>query len=84
MSGSRGSSWLVRFDRINRPDVTIVARLLPDNESVQDYFIFPAVDVLERRLRLAKYNRLALDAYRFENLKFFMSMSRRVPIEEVA
>jgi len=61
-----------------------VARLQPDNEGIHDYYIFPAIDVLERRLRLSKYNRLALDAYRFENLKFFMGMSRRVRIEDVA
>jgi len=84
VTADRGGAWLVRFDRMNRPNLTIVARLQPDNEGIHDYYIFPAIDVLERRLRLSKYNRLALDAYRFENLKFFMGMSRRVRIEDVA
>ena len=84
VTGDRGGAWLVRFDRTIRPNLSIVARLQPDNESIHDYYIFPAIDVLEHRLRLAKYNRLALDAYRFENLKFFLGMSRRVCVEDVA
>jgi len=84
LSGVKGSSWLVRLQRTTRPTLTIVVRLQPDNENILDYYILPVVEVLEQRLRLAKYNRLALDAYRFDNLKFFISMAKRVRIEDVA
>jgi hypothetical protein len=76
--------WLLRLERSLKPDVTVAVRLLPDNENILDYYLLPAVDVLARKLRLAPENAVVLDVYRFENLSFFLSLARRIQIEEAA
>jgi DNA invertase Pin-like site-specific DNA recombinase len=76
--------WLIRLENSLNPDVTIAARLKPDNETILDYYIFPRIEALAEKIRLAGENGILLDVYRFENLDFFLSMARRVSIEEAA
>ena len=76
--------WRIRFDAGLDPDITIATRLAPGNQSVQDYYIFPRIDVLTDRLRLAPNNGVCLDLYRFENLDFFYRVSRRVSLKNAA
>lgn len=76
--------WLLRLERSLNPDITVGVRLLPDNESILDYYLFPTLDVLDRKLRLAPENAAVLDVYRFENLSFFFSLARRTQVEEAA
>ena len=76
--------WLIRLENSLDPDVTIAARLKPGNEELLDYYIFPKIETLTAKIRLAGENGIPLDVYRFENLDFFLSMARRVSIEERA
>ncbi|MCS6245247.1 MAG: recombinase family protein [Opitutus sp.] len=76
--------WLVRFEASNRPDITVVARMDETNQAIKDYYLFPALDQLALRLRLAECNDALLDAYRFDDLAFFYEMTERISIEEVA
>lgn len=76
--------WQIRFDSSLLPDITIAVRLTPENQSILDYYLFPRVDVLWRKLRLSPDNGVVLDLYRFENLNFFMQLARRVKLEAVA
>jgi len=76
--------WLIRLENSLSPDVTIAARLKPDNETILDYYIFPKIEALAEKIRLAGENGISLDVYRFQNLAFFLSMARRVSIEEAA
>jgi hypothetical protein len=76
--------WLIRLENSLNPDITIAARLKPGNETVLDYYIFPKIETLTEKLRLAGDNGISLDVYRFESLDFFLSMARRVSIEEAA
>jgi DNA invertase Pin-like site-specific DNA recombinase len=76
--------WGIRLDTSLCPDVTIAARLTPENRSILDYYLFPALDSLSEKLRLRTDNGIVLDVYRFENLQFFMNMARRTPIEDAA
>jgi hypothetical protein len=76
--------WLIRLENSLDPDVTIAARLKPGNEELLDYYIFPKIETLTAKVRLAGENGIPLDVYRFENLDFFLSMARRVSIEETA
>jgi DNA invertase Pin-like site-specific DNA recombinase len=75
--------WLIRLENSLNPDVTIAARLRPGNEEILDYYLFPKIETLAAKLRLAGDNGIRLDAYRHENLDFFLSMARRVSVEEV-
>ena len=74
--------WLVRFEESHRPDITIVARMDETNQGIKDYYLFPLLDQLALRLRLAECNNALLDAYRFDELDFFYSIAERIPIEE--
>ena len=76
--------WLLRLESKLAPDLTIAARLQPDNATVLDYYLFPAIDVLSARMRLALDNPLAFDVYRFPDLQFFHYVARRRPVAEVA
>lgn len=74
-------SWLVRLDTGLRPDLTIAVRLMADQETVLDYFLFPRIDLTVARLRLAEFNPMDLDAYRFDSLDFFFRMAGRIQME---
>lgn len=74
--------WLVRFEGSHRPDITIVARMDETNQGIKDYYLFPLLDQLALRLRLAECNDALLDAYRFDELDFFYSLAERISIEE--
>ena len=76
--------WKVRLDTGLRPDFTIIVRMDTKNRSPLDYYILPALDIEDTKLRLADNNGLALDCYRFDDLEDFFSLTRRVNIREVA
>jgi DNA invertase Pin-like site-specific DNA recombinase len=76
--------WLLRLEASLRPDITVAVRLTPGNEDILDYYLFPSIDVLAPKLRLASENGAVLDVYRFDNLTFFFSVARRVQIQEAA
>jgi DNA invertase Pin-like site-specific DNA recombinase len=76
--------WLVRFEESHRPDITIVARMDESNHSIRDYYLFPALDQVAQRLRLAECNSAQLDTYRFDDLGFFYSLTERIAFEDVA
>jgi DNA invertase Pin-like site-specific DNA recombinase len=76
--------WHLRFDAGLNPDITIAARLSPGNQSVQDYYLFPSIDLLRKQLRLAPNNGVCLDLYRFDTLDFFFKLMRRVQWKDIA
>jgi DNA invertase Pin-like site-specific DNA recombinase len=82
---ARGSSrWLIRLDAGLRPDLTVAARLRPGNEAIQDYYLFPSIDLTLTQIsrRLADENRIELDAYRMDDLSSFYRMAERVQIHD--
>jgi len=81
---SGAARWMVRFEESLRPDVTIVARMDEANQGIKDYYLFPAIDRVAAKVRLAEDNQVALDCYRFDDLEFFFDMAERISIEEVA
>jgi hypothetical protein len=56
----------------------------PDNEASLDYFLFPGLDLVGGRLRLAEENGLAIDAYRFDDLSELFALAERIPFAEAA
>ncbi|MBW7894880.1 MAG: recombinase family protein [Opitutaceae bacterium] len=81
----RGSSrWLLRFEEGYRPDVTIAVRMDETNRTIKDYYLIPAIDLMDLRLRLSEDNHALLDAYRFDDLEFFFEMARRIRVEDAA
>lgn len=80
-AGSR--RWTIRFDTALNPDITIAARMDPDNDGIQDYYLLPATDISGEKLRLAEQNGLYFDAYRFDTLDYLFYLARRASIMEV-
>lgn len=76
--------WRIQFDTGLMPDITIAARMDSTNRDVLDYYLIPAIDVENPKLRLAENNHFALDAYRFEDLEPFFLLAERSAIPEVA
>jgi len=84
-STSSGSHrWIVRFDSVLKPDITIAARLTPGNDAVLDYYLLPALAEIGAELRLHEVNPLPLEVYRFNDLDFFSAIARRDRIEDDA
>jgi len=81
---AQSQRWRLRFDTGLVPDITIGARLSPGNQSIQDYYLLPSVDLLWKRLSLAPDNGVLLDLYRFDSINFFINLAKRVPLEDVA
>jgi hypothetical protein len=74
----------LRFDTGLAPDLSVAVRMDETNEHRLDYYLLPRIDVFRPALRLAEYNGLSLDAYRFDTLDHFFEMAARSRIEEVA
>lgn len=72
--------WLVRLDESLRPDITIVVRLDASNETALDYYLLPALDVRDPRLRLHEENGSYLDAFRFDTLDYFLGMAEHAAV----
>jgi hypothetical protein len=81
---AQSQRWRLRFDTGLAPDITIAARLSPGNQTLQDYYLLPSIDLLWKRLSLAPDNGVSLDLYRFDSLNFFMNLAKRIPLEDVA
>jgi DNA invertase Pin-like site-specific DNA recombinase len=76
--------WTIRFDRSLEPDLTIAVRMDASNLTPLDYYLLPSLDVHGERLRVCPENFLGVDAYRFENLDYFIGMAEQVTIEVAA
>jgi DNA invertase Pin-like site-specific DNA recombinase len=76
--------WVVRFDAGLQPDITIAARLLPDNRGILDYYLLPSIADLGESLRFCAHNPLSLEVFRFDDLAFFAAIAKRTLIEEAA
>jgi hypothetical protein len=76
--------WRFGFDTGLVPDVTVAVRMAPDNAGRLDYFLFPGIDLVGGRLRLAEDNGLAIDAYRFDDLEELFALSARIPFAMAA
>lgn len=76
--------WKLRLDQKLNPDITVAVRMDISNDNPHDYFVLPRLDMREAILRLAQYNGLSLDAYRFSSLDTFYAMAARTPLREAA
>jgi hypothetical protein len=76
--------WHIRFDARLRPDLTVAIRMDRQNSERLDYYLLPRIDLTPSRLRLAEYNGVSLDTYRFDTLDHFFQMASRSKLLEVA
>ncbi|MEN9661767.1 MAG: hypothetical protein RL324_716 [Verrucomicrobiota bacterium] len=83
-TGTGSSRWMLRFEEGLRPDLTISVRMDETNQAIKDYYLFPAIDLSQAKLRVAEDNHSMLDAYRFDDLEFFFEMAERISVEDAA
>ncbi|MDI1343085.1 MAG: recombinase family protein, partial [Pseudolabrys sp.] len=76
--------WMLRFEEGYRPDLTIAVRMDETNQGIKDYYLLPAIDLTEAKLRLTENNHVLLDSYRFDDLEFFFQMAERISVEDAA
>jgi DNA invertase Pin-like site-specific DNA recombinase len=76
--------WQVRFDSGLSPDISIVVRMDRLNREALDYYLLPRLDMTTPQLRLAEYNGVSLDSYRFETLEPLFGLASRAQLLEVA
>ena len=76
--------WLIRVDSGLKPDLTVAVRMDVDNSKPLDYYVLPRIDLTFEKLRLAEDNPINLEAYRFDDLDFFVGMARRTQVAEAA
>lgn len=72
--------WEIGLQSSAVPDITILARLRPDNAEIMDYFIVPSTQGLSMptTLRLHVRNHPVWDTYRFPNLDFLFRLAARM------
>lgn len=78
------SRWKLRLDTKLNPDITVAIRMDDANDQPKDYYLLPRLDMRDAVLRLAEYNGLSLDAYRFSSLDPFFQLTARVPFRAAA
>ncbi len=76
--------WIVRFDSGLKPDVTVAVRMDECNESPLDYYVLPRLDMTMPMLRMAEFNGISVDSYRFGSLESFFELGARTYIAELA
>jgi DNA invertase Pin-like site-specific DNA recombinase len=69
--------WKLRLDTPLKPNLTVAVRMDAGNSNPLDYYLLPRLDMRDAVLRLATYNGLSLDAYRFDSLEPFFQMAAR-------
>lgn len=78
----RGASrWKIHLDTGLMPDITIAVRMDSCNTKAFDYYLLPAIDIENPKIRLSENNHLALDAYRFDDLEPFYLLTERELLE---
>lgn len=76
--------WRLHFDTSLAPDITIAVRMDAANKAALDFYLFPRIDLVTGRMRLAEDNGLGIDAYRFDSLTELFEMVARIPFAEAA
>jgi len=76
--------WNIHLDTGLLPDITVAIRMDASNETALDYYLLPAIDIENPKMRLAENNGLGLDAYRFDELEPFFMLTERAAVSGVA
>lgn len=76
--------WKVHLDTGLLPDITVAIRMDQSNTQALDYYLLPALDIENPKMRLAENNHLALDAYRFDSMEAFFRLTERTALKEAA
>ncbi len=74
--------WKLHFDTSFATDITLVVRMDSANRRPLDFYLFPRIDTLSEKLRLAEDNAFGLDTYRFDDLDLLYDIATPIPFTE--
>jgi DNA invertase Pin-like site-specific DNA recombinase len=77
-----GCRWALRLASTMNTDITIVARMSPANDRVQDYFVVPRTDGWTCQVTVAPEDDFVAGVYRFDDISFLKSLARRTKVKE--
>ena len=77
-----GHRWAFRLSSTMTTDITVVARMAPGNDRVQDYFVLPGVGQWPSQITVEPEDDLILGIYRFDDLSFLRRLVRRSSVME--
>ncbi len=72
-----GDRWPIRLHRTVKTDATLVARLTPTNDSVQDYCLFPHTMPWPPQITVGLDSGFPTGVYRFDDLCFLKGLALR-------
>lgn len=74
--------WKIRFDNGLHPDITVAVRMDFRNETVEDYYILPALEFPHEQLGLSENNTGLLDSFRTDTLDYLLGLSINIPLDK--
>jgi len=77
-----GYRWVIRLTSTMVTDITVVARMTPSNDCVQDYYILPRTDAWSGDVTVAEESDLVAGVHRFSDISFLKSLVRRTAVKE--
>ncbi|OPZ82469.1 MAG: hypothetical protein BWY76_02703 [bacterium ADurb.Bin429] len=75
--------WVIRFESVLRPDITVAVRMDGTNMQPLDYYLFPALAMVDPRCRLAESNGFFFDAFRYDSLDALFRLTERIHLKEM-
>ena len=77
-----GYRWVIRLTSTMSTDITVVARMTPSNDCVQDYYILPRTDAWSGEVTVAEESDLVAGVHRFNDISFLKALVRRTAVKE--
>ena len=82
VSNFGSARWVIRLRPKQKPDLTVLVRMKPRNEGVQDFYLLPSLDLNWRDNQFAENNGIYFDAFRFASLDFLIGLAARVQLPQ--
>ena len=79
-SGNR--RWKIRFDTGLRPDITIAVRMDTQNDSINDFYILPALEFSDNNMSILENNTGFIDSFRTDTLDYVLGLGINIPLDK--
>ena len=72
--------WPIRMRPKQKPDLTLVVRMTPQNDAIRDYYLLPSLGLDWKDTQFAENNGLYFDIFRFASLDFLGGLAARTQL----
>lgn len=74
--------WKIRFDTGLHPEITVAVRMDASNEAIKDYYLLPALEFSQDKIKLTEDNVGLLDSFRTDTLDYLLNLSINIPLDK--